>query len=89
VKSETCNEEDEDEEEEGKDDEEGEKKDLRGYHGSRAIASGQERLKSVFHSLNGNQAFGDGETGQTGNAVDIELAHDPFAVRFYCANTQV
>src|SRR6266704_3407369 len=30
----------------------------------------------------GDESFGDGEPGQTGHAVDIELAHHPFAVRF-------
>src|SRR6266446_223268 len=34
-----------------------------------------------------NQTFGDGEFGQTRDAVDIQLAHDVLAVRFHGANT--
>ena len=33
------------------------------------------------------QAFGDGEFGQTRDAVDIQLAHDVLAVCFHGANT--
>ena len=40
----------------------------------------------VFLAKN-NQTFGDGEFGQTRDAVDIQLAHDVLAVRFDGANT--
>jgi hypothetical protein len=33
-----------------------------------------------------NQPFGDGEFGQSRDAMDIQLLHDPLAVRFHRAN---
>jgi len=42
--------------------------------------------QSIFLAKN-NQTFGDGEFGQTRDAVDIQLAHDVLAVGFHGANT--
>ena len=50
---------------------------VRGYH--RLVLGG------VFLAKN-NQSFGDGEFGQTRDAVDIQLAYDVLAVRFHGAN---
>ena len=42
--------------------------------------------QSVFVGKN-NQTFGDGESGQTRDVVDIQLAHHVLTVRFHGANT--
>ena len=46
-------------------------------------------VESVFHSLDGNHSFGNGKASEASNAVNVELAHDAFAMGFDGANTEV
>src|SRR2546430_12305485 len=47
------------------------------------------RWRLLIEILDRYEPFGDGKTGQTGDAVDVQLAHDALAMCFDGANTKI